>query len=134
MARLTVALGEYDTGWHAVETSLARARTLVQDAARAGAQLVVLPEMTTTGFTMDTEGQAESREGRSLAGFRALAREHRVALVAGVPIREGDEFYNTAFLVDANGDVVAEYRKQRVFRYAREGEHYASGTSACVAE
>lgn len=133
MTRLTVGLGEYDTGWHDVETSLARARTVVQDAARAGAQLVVLPEMTTTGFTMDTEGQAESRDGRSLAGFRALAREHHVALVAGAPIRERGAFYNMAFLIDANGDVVAEYRKQRVFRYAREGEHYASGTSASVA-
>jgi predicted amidohydrolase len=38
-----------------------------------------------------------------------------------------------AFLIDAGGDVVAEYRKQRVFRYAREGEHYAPGGSACVA-
>jgi len=134
MAKLTVALGEYDTGWHDVDGSLARARTLVADAARAGARLVVLPEMTTTGFTMDTAGQAESREGKSLAGFRALARENGVALVAGVPIREGDACYNMAFLIDSTGEVVAEYRKQRVFRYAREGEHYASGTSACIAE
>lgn len=138
MARLTVALGEYDTGWHDVEGSLARARMLVDDAGRAGAQLVVLPEMSTTGFTMDTANQAESREGKSLAGLRAIARDAGVALVAGVPIRErgaaGDACYNMAFLIDATGSVVAEYRKQRVFRYAREGEHYASGERACVTE
>lgn len=134
MARLTVALGEYDTGWHDVAGSLARARTLVGDAARAGAELVVLPEMTTTGFTMDTAHQAESRDGASLAGLRAIAREAGVALVAGIPIREDDACYNMAFLIDAHGEVVAEYRKQRVFRYAREGEHYASGDRACVAE
>lgn len=138
MARLTVALGEYDTGWHDVDGSLARARMLVDDAARAGADLVVLPEMCTTGFTMDTAQQAESREGRSVAGLRAIARDAGVALVAGVPIREngasGDACYNMAFLIDANGDVAAEYRKQRVFRYAREGEHYASGDRACITE
>ena len=134
MARLTVALGEYDTGWHDVPGSLARARKVVNDAARAGAELVVLPEMTTTGFTMDTAHQAESRDGASLTGLRALARDAGVALVGGVPIREGESCYNMAFLIDAQGEVVAEYRKQRVFRYAREGEHYVSGESACVAE
>lgn len=132
MARLTVALGEYDTGWHDVKGSLARARMLVEDAARAGAELVVLPEMTTTGFTMDTAHQAESREGASLTGLCTLARDAGVALVGGVPVREGDACYNMAFLIDAQGDVVAEYRKQRVFRYAREGDHYASGDRACV--
>jgi omega-amidase len=132
MARLTVALGEYDTGWHDVAGSLERARTIVSGAARAGAELVVLPEMTTTGFTMDTAHQAESRDGGSLTGLRALARDARVAIVGGVPIREGNACYNMAFLIDAEGKVVAEYRKQRVFRYAREGEHYTSGEEACV--
>ena len=132
MARLTVALGEYDTGWHDVAGSLERARTLVSDAARAGAGLVVLPEMTTTGFTMDTTHQAESRDGASLAGLRALARDAHVAIVGGVPIREENACFNMAFLIDAQGEIVAEYRKQRVFRYAREGEHYTSGEQACV--
>lgn len=132
MAQLTVALGEYDTGWHDEDGSLMRARALVQEAARAGAELVVLPEMCTTGFTMDTT-RAEPRDGRSLAAFRAMAREARVALVAGIPLRDGDACYNGAFLIDANGDIVAEYHKQRVFRYAREGEHYTAGERACVA-
>lgn len=132
VTRLTVALGEYDTGWHDVNSSLARAGELVRRAAAAGAQLVVLPEMCTTGFTMDTAAQAESRDGPSLRGLRALAREARVAIVAGVPVREGEQCFNMAFLIDAAGAVVAEYRKQRVFRYAREGEHYASGSATCV--
>jgi predicted amidohydrolase len=48
---LTVALGEYDTGWHSPETSLAAATRIATHAAAFGARLVVLPEMTTTGFT-----------------------------------------------------------------------------------
>jgi predicted amidohydrolase len=50
---LRVALGEYDIGWHDPERSLGRARSLVADAAAAGAQLVVHPQIATTGFTMD---------------------------------------------------------------------------------
>lgn len=132
MPRLTLALGEYDTGWHDVAGSLARAEALVRRAAGAGAELVVLPEMCTTGFTMDTAGHAEPRDGPSLEGLRAMARTHGVAIVAGVPIREHDRYFNMAFLIGADGEIAAEYRKQRVFQYAREGEHYDAGSCACT--
>ena len=43
--KLTVALGQYDIGWHAPEASLAAAETLISRAAAGGARLVLLPEM-----------------------------------------------------------------------------------------
>ena len=61
---LVVALGEYDIGWHDPDGSLARAAALVERAAAAGAQLVVLPEMATTGFTMDSAHRSEPLSGR----------------------------------------------------------------------
>jgi predicted amidohydrolase len=54
-ATLRVALAEYDTGWQQPESSLDRAAVCVQRAASTGARLVVLPEMCTTGFTMEPE-------------------------------------------------------------------------------
>jgi predicted amidohydrolase len=84
---LQVALGEYDTGWHDPEVSLSRAALVVARAAAAGAQLVVLPEMCTTGFTMDPS-QAESLDGPSVHALGNLAAAAGVHLLAGVAVRE----------------------------------------------
>ena len=71
---LRVALGEYDTGWHDPAGSLAKAEELVRRARKAGARLVVLPEMCTTGFTMDAERWAEPFGGADAERLKSIAR------------------------------------------------------------
>jgi omega-amidase len=135
---LRVALGEYDTGWHDPATSLARAERVVRDATAAGAALVVLPEMCTTGFTMDAATYAEPLEGASVRELRRVAREAGVSLVAGVALREciapgkGERAVNAALVIGKDGAVHALYRKQRVFAYAGEDETYAAGTEPVI--
>jgi omega-amidase len=134
---LRVALGEYDTGWHDPASSLARAEGLVRDAARGGAQLVVLPEMCTTGFTMDAATQAETLEGASVQALGRIAAEAGVHLLAGVAVREcvggRDRAVNGALLFGDTGELRSIYRKQRVFGYAGEDETYTPGADAVIA-
>ncbi|HEX8275748.1 MAG TPA: nitrilase-related carbon-nitrogen hydrolase [Longimicrobiaceae bacterium] len=134
---LRVALGEYDTGWHDPAGSLARAAGVVGRAAAAGAELVVLPETCTTGFTMEPAAHAEPRTGPSAAGLAELARRHGVHLLAGVATRDasgggGERFYNSALLFGPDGAPAAEYRKQRLFAFAGEHERYAAGDGPTV--
>jgi omega-amidase len=135
---LGVALGEYDTGWHDPAASLARAKEIVRDGARAGAKLVVLPEMCTTGFTMDAASQAEPLEGPSVRALSALAAEAKVNLLAGVAMREVaggmKRAVNAALLFGDDGTLRATYRKQRVFAYAGEHEVYTAGNEPVVVE
>ena len=140
---LRVALGEYDIGWHDPEGSLERARALVADAARAGARLVVLPEMATTGFTMD-RSQATPLAGGHAARLAALAGEAGVWLIASVaatePVALGasgqgkgtTRAVNAALVVDPSGATVAVYRKQKLFAFAGEHEHYSPGDAPVV--
>jgi omega-amidase len=134
---LRVALGEYDTGWHDPAASLARAERVVRDAARDGAQLVALPEMCTTGFTMDAALQAETLEGPSVRALGRMAADAGIHLLAGVALREcvagEDRAVNTAMLFDDEGTMRALYRKQRVFGYAGEDKVYAPGAEAVTA-
>lgn len=135
--RLTVALGEYDTGWHAPEASLAAAEALVKRAAAGGARLVVLPEMATTGFTMDTT-QATPLDGPVVSRLGELAARSNVWLLAGVAAREEGEAggpctVNTAIAFEPTGKVAAVHRKQRLFAYGGEHQHYRAGTTpTCV--
>jgi len=135
---LRVALGEYDIGWHDPETSLDRARALVADAASAGARLVVLPEMTTTGFTMD-RSQATPLAGGHAARLAAIAADAGVWLIASLAATEASPLgstdggeavraVNAALVIDPAGSVVAVYRKQKLFAFAGEDEHYSPGS------
>ncbi len=145
MTQLTIALGQYDTGWHDAATSLVRAEQVVHAAARDGAQLVVLPEMCTTGFTMHSAEFAEPMEGPSVRRLRAIARDAGVAIVAGVATVDtgkdapAAQCYNSALLMNSSGEIVTEYRKQRLFRHAG-GLTYDGGSvvigpwGECVAE
>lgn len=134
---LRVALGEYDTGWHDAPGSLARAASVVQDAARSGAVLVVLPEMCTTGFTMDASSQGEPLDGASACALGRIAAASGVHVLAGIALREcvaGEErATNAAVLFDDAGAVRSVYRKQRVFGYAGEDAVYTAGNRAEIA-
>jgi predicted amidohydrolase len=133
---LRVALGEYDTGWHDPEVSLRRAHDVIAAAARLRARVVVLPEMCTTGYTMEGTRWAEplSPDQGASGSLAAAAREFRVWVLAGLAVRETTpaRLVNAAVLFDPAGSVAAIYRKQRLFTYAGEHEVYAPGDAPVV--
>lgn len=136
---LRVALGEYDIGWQDPSLSLARAAEVVDRAARAGARLVVLPEMCTTGFTMESGKYAEPAEGAAVHSLAALASTHQLWIIAGVALREpdgaGDERpRNTAIVFAPTGKIEAIYRKQRLFAFAGEHRSYEPGEGPLVVD
>ena len=84
--RLTIALGEYDTGWHDPKTSIAAASRLVTRVAEVGADVVVRPELATTGAT--TEGdRAVTLDSPDVAASQDIARAHRMWLITGIALR-----------------------------------------------
>lgn len=135
---LRVSLGEYDIGWHDPATSLDRADALAARAKAAGADLVMLPEMCTTGFTMDSAAHSERLDGPSVRKLAEIAGSHGVHLLAGIATRAGEAggegFFNSALLFDPAGEIIAHYRKQKLFVYAREQQHYSPGDAPVVVE
>lgn len=131
---LRVALGEYDTGWHEPDASLARACDVVTQAATAGCGLVALPEMFLSGFTMDPAAHAEPLDAPRLRALGALAHEVGIAVIASVARRDGEgaatRHVNTAVLARADGTVEALYDKRKLFAYGGEHAHYAAGDRA----
>jgi omega-amidase len=133
---LTIALGEYDTGWHDPAGSLAAAARLARAAAVSGAQVVVLPEMATTGFTMDTS-LAVAIDAPDVDALRGIARDTKTWLIAGVALRtdEADSrAVNAALAIDPAGMIVAVHHKQRLFGYGDEDQHYVPGADPTTVE
>lgn len=100
------------------EENLAKAETFVRLAAERGASLVVLPEVFSwRGPKGEGTKQAEAIPGPTSDRLSALARQHRIHLVAGSFLEHSDEprSHNTSLLLSPAGDILACYRKIHLF-------------------
>lgn len=95
--------------------------------------LIVLPEMFTTGFTMEPEQAAESADGPTLEWMQQQAAQLRAALVGSVAVAHGGHFYNRLYWVQPDG-VVHTYDKRHLFRMAGEHQCYAPGVKPLLVE
>jgi predicted amidohydrolase len=123
------------------QENLDRAGGLVDEAARAGAELIVLPELfAVLGRTRAMRAAAEPLEGPTVAWAREQARVHGLHLVAGSFVeRDGEALFNTSCLFDEAGTLVAAYRKVHLFDVevegaaTRESATFSSGPGPVVA-
>lgn len=98
--------------------------------------MACLPEMFTTGFDYDLiRREADSLEGQVLESLSDAAREKDLWLVGGsIPEREGDRIYNTAVLIDSDGEIDGHYRKTHLFPLMGEDQVMTAGDSLPVFE
>lgn len=106
-----------------VDGNLARMVKAVESAALAGARLVVLPELATTGYVFQDEQEArrlaEPLDGPSTRRLADAAAELDLVVVAGLAELEGDRLYNSAVVVDRTG-LRAAYRKTHLWDGEKE--------------
>lgn len=124
---MKVAAIQHDIVWQDAPATHALVRPLIDEAAHAGARLVVLTEMFATGFSMEPDLVAEEEGGPTEQFLVEEARRLDVHLLASIAQRGKDGRYrNNAVLAGPDGRV-ARYAKIHPFSYAREHEHYTAG-------
>ena len=127
---LKIALISLDQAWEDKARNLARCEELAAVAARGGAELVIFPEMTLTGFTMNTELSAEVPDASpSRVAFSAIAARHHIWVVAGVVLRQGGKAANTLLVFSPDGREAARYVKLHPFTPAGEDRWFEAGHS-----
>ena len=95
------------------------------------AQLIVLPEMFSTGFTMASRAVAETMEGPTAAWLRTRAVERGAAIAGSVVIEEQGQLFNRMLWTAADGSQ-SVYDKRHLFRMADEHHHYAAGDARVI--
>ncbi len=90
--------------------------------------LLVFPEMTLTGFSMNSLKLAENPDGGSFTFFKNIAEEKNTNVIAGIIFKEEEKIFNTAVHFGANGDVKTVYKKIHPFTYSTEDKNYEAGT------
>ncbi|MCK2217382.1 carbon-nitrogen hydrolase family protein [Actinomadura sp. ATCC 31491] len=115
-------------------TNLKRAREALSRA--EGADLAIFPEATLTRYGRRVTSLAEPLDGPFVSGLADAAREHGLAVIAGVFEPGGDRVHNTAVALDAQGSLRAAYRKIHLFDSfgAKESDLVAPGAEPVVVE
>ena len=129
---LRVTLVQAELAWQAPATN--RRALAAHFRGLAGhTDLVVLPEMFSTGFSMDAEGLAETMDGPTVDWMREEAAALGCVITGSLIVRDGPHCYNR--LVWARPDGTTEhYDKRHLFRLAGEQDHFAAGSRRLVTE
>ena len=99
---------------------------------RPETDLILLPEMFTTGFSMNALANAEAPGGPSEIWMRAIARDYRCAVAGSVAVKDGPGVYNRLLFVTPEN--VSVYDKRHLFRMAGEHQRYRPGRERVVLE
>ncbi len=98
----------------------------------AKTEIVVLPEMFTTGFSMKPELLAETMEGETVQWMKRIAAKKKIILTGSVIIEESDSYYNRLIWMLPNGQY-GVYDKRHRFAYAGEDNHFSAGSKRLIA-
>jgi omega-amidase len=131
-ANLRVTMIQADLAWQDPATN--RRQLAAHFRGLAGhTDLIVLPEMFTTGFSMAASSLAETMAGATVGWLREEAAAIGCAITGSLIVEEGGRYYNRLVWATPEGDCV-HYDKRHLFRMAREQEHYAAGNRRLVVE
>lgn len=95
--------------------------------------LVVLPEMFTTGFTMNAESCAEKTDGATLKWMQSMAKQYGFALTGSIIVEEDGKYFNRLFFVRPDGSF-EKYDKRHTFTLAGEDKIYTAGKKKLIVE
>jgi predicted amidohydrolase len=93
--------------------------------------IILLPEMFTSGFTMNPTKVAESMQGETVAWMKESASKKQAAITGSLVVEENGFYYNRLLFVHPDG-VVESYDKRHTFTLAGENEVYSAGTQKLI--
>src|SRR5512139_1291561 len=128
--KLRVTLVQQPLVWHEPAANRANFDALLAPLA-GNTDVIVLPEMFTTGFSMEVEQFAENVRGPTSEWLEHKARELRAAITGSVMTKDGAQFYNRMFWAEPDSPL-RHYDKRHLFRMASEHQRFTSGAEPLV--
>jgi len=131
MQDLTIGLVQYDILWEQPQKNLEFLEELLYRSAPA--DLILLPEMFNTGFSMEAAKVSEEESGPALQWLLKVSAHLNCAIGGSVAIREGNNYFNR-FLVADCGKLICRYDKHHLFSMAGEEKIYTAGSEQVIFE
>lgn len=130
--QLIISVFQYDIVW---ENPTSNIRLISNWISRleTNPDIVVLPEMFTSGFTMNVSQQAETIDGKSVTLLKNLASENDIAICGSVIIADNEKYYNRFIFIEPSGEIHF-YNKRHLFRIGDEDKYFERGNKKLVFE
>ena len=131
MSALTITLIQTNLYWENKEANLAMLKEKIM-AIEEKTEIIILPEMFSTGFSMQPELFAETMVGSTVMWMRQIAAAKRIILTGSMIIEEQGNYYNRLVWMLPNGEY-GYYDKRHLFAYASEDQYYTPGNKRLIA-
>ena len=129
MQNLKITIIQPDIIWEDVETNLDKYNFISSGIGET--DVIVLPEMFTTGFSMKIDKLKEPIDGASVSWMKQLAKEKQSAVVGSLIIEEDEKVYNRAIWTFPDGSL-STYDKHHLYTMGQETEHYTAGNTKTI--
>lgn len=132
MSDLTVSLIQANLHWEDKAANLAMFDEKI-NSIKERTEVIVLPEMFSTGFSMQPERLAETMDGSAVQWMKKKAKEKNVIITGSLIIEEDGKYYNRLIWMLPNG-TFGTYNKRHLFAFADEHNHYTAGDKRLIAQ
>ena len=129
---LTISFLQSNIHWEDKAANLAMFTSKIK-AIEEQTEIIILPEMFNTGFSMNPSILAENMDGETVTWMKQMAAEKRSIVTGSLIIREQDKFYNRLIWMQPNG-VYGYYDKRHLFSYAGEDKEFTPGNKRLIAQ
>jgi omega-amidase len=130
MQDLKVTIVQSDLHWQSSDANLAMFEEKIWKI-EGQTDLIILPEMFSTGFSMDASSLAEPMNFKSFKWMKQQAAQTNAVITGSIIIKDGGNFYNRLFWVEPSGSY-DYYDKRHLFRMAEEHHHYSPGNKRII--
>ncbi len=128
--QLKIAYLQSDLIWEDPKQNRKHFKQKIEDITKP-VDVILLPEMFTTGFTMNAKDNAETMTGKSVEWMQKIANSKNAALVGSLTIEENNAFYNRLCFVEPDG-TIHKYDKRHTFSLAGEDKVFSAGNDKLV--
>jgi omega-amidase len=128
---MKIGLLQYDPVWEDKDKNRDKILWMMEKS-EAQTDLLLLPELTLTGFTMKSNKYFESLDGETFKFYSELCTKFNTNIIGGLIEKSGSKFYNSLIHVDKNGKLISVYHKIHPFTFSTENKHYSRGAQTVV--
>ena len=126
----TVSLNQI---WEDKDANLSLCKQYIKKASSENAELIVFPEMTLTGFSININETSEIEEkSETIAKFQELAKQYKIAILFGIVIKDNNKALNQSVFINEKGDILGRYSKIHPFSFSGENKYFNAGNKLSV--